>query len=83
MTIEGAVTSMDWTQIITLAGVNIGLILAMLGTVVGLFIWNRSESRADIRAVNIILNEIKNEMKDFHARLCILEERYLQIMKDK
>lgn len=56
------------------------------GSIVGLFFWNRSESRADIRHMDAKLDaymlgirtEIKaihDEMKDFHARLCAIEER--------
>ena len=48
----------------------------------GLFFWNRSESRADIRHMDLklestreLVRAIHDEMKDFHARLCTLEER--------
>jgi hypothetical protein len=52
----------------------------------GLFFWNRSESRNDSRhmetmiksnseMIRCIHNEIHAEMKDFHGRLCALEER--------
>jgi hypothetical protein len=52
-----------------------GLIL----TVGGLFIWNRTESRADHRNlennVMAMLTGIREEIKDFHGRLCAIEER--------
>ncbi len=48
----------------------------------GLFFWNRSESRADIRhmdakleATRELVRAIYDESKDFHARLCAIEER--------
>jgi hypothetical protein len=51
-------------------------------TVAGLFIWNRTESRSDIRhmdnkleAIRSLTNAIHLEMKDFHNRLCSIEER--------
>ena len=84
---------MDWTQFVIL-----------FITFIGLFIWNRTESRADIRHMDSklesnrnlsiqihkenqdIINAIRNdarefqkamaqESKDFHGRLCAIEER--------
>jgi hypothetical protein len=59
-------------------------LLVLLGTIVGLFVWNRSESREDIRILQSLINEnrietqatlnaIHLEMKDFHGRLCAIE----------
>ena len=54
--------------------------------VVGLFIWTRTESRADYRHLEEKMDEFRKEnkefhaeMKEFHARLFILEDRYLRI----
>jgi hypothetical protein len=55
-------------------------------SIVGLFIWNRTESRTDTRHMDqkldafrvetiSILSAIQQEMKDFHGRLCVIEER--------
>lgn len=55
---------MDWTQVLTLVGSNIAL-----------FLWARSESRADYRALRQLIEAIQAEMKDFHGRLCKIEER--------
>ena len=66
---------MDWIQFIIFAG-----------GVFGCFFWNRSESRADIRHMDAMLHsnrelirEIHKEtmdlMKDFHGRLCTIEEK--------
>lgn len=66
---------MEWVQ----------FIIFFIG-VFGLFIWNRSESRSDIRHMdaklegqrNLILSvhqETTALMKDFHGRLCAIEER--------
>lgn len=65
---------MDWMQVLFLFFANAGLI-----------IWFRAESRADWRHMDAkldvfrketqdILNAIKDEMKDFHARLFALEK---------
>ena len=64
----------------------LGVFIANLAIVVPLFFWNRTESRNDIRHMQEMLNsnrelireihnEIHAEMKDFHARLCVIEER--------
>ena len=55
---------MEWTQF-----------LILLVTFAGLFFWNRSESRNDFRHTDAILNAIKDEIKDFHGRLCAIEEK--------
>lgn len=59
---------MEWTQF-----------LILLVTIAGLFFWNRSESRNDYRHMeaktDAILNAIKDEIKDFHGRLCAIEEK--------
>jgi len=48
----------------------------------GLFIWNRTESRADMRHMDIklestrdLVRAIYEEMKDFDNRLCRIEEK--------
>lgn len=55
---------MEWVQ----------LTLSLI-TVAGLFIWNRAEARSDARMYAALLSAIKDEMKDFHGRLCAIEER--------
>ena len=55
---------MDWTQF-----------AIMIGSFSGLFFWSRAESRNDQRQMLSIIIEIKEEIKDFHGRLCAIEER--------
>lgn len=55
---------MEWTQFII-----------FIVTVAGMFFWNRSESSNDRRAIQATLDAIHLEMKDFHGRLCTIEER--------
>lgn len=50
--------------------------------VFGLFIWNRTESKADCRhtdakleAIRALIHAVIQESKDFHGRLCTIEER--------
>ena len=62
---------MEWTQ----------FIIFFLG-VFGLWIWNRTEGRSDTRHMqNMIqsnrdlIDAIREDIKDFHGRLCTIEER--------
>ena len=55
---------MEWLQVLSLFLANAGLI-----------IWFRTESRNDHRQVIDLIMAIKEEMKDFHGRLCAIEER--------
>ena len=72
---------MEWLQFII-----------MILTFAGVFVWNRTESRADIRHMDAklesnralfesmhqenrqVIQSIQQEMKDFHGRLCSIEE---------
>lgn len=56
---------MHWGEVLTIIVANAGL-----------FLWARAEARADIRMMIQMISEIKEEMKDFHGRLCAIEERY-------
>lgn len=58
------------------------LILGNSALIIPLFLWNRSEARADIRHMDLkieatreLVQAIHDEMKDFHGRLCAIEER--------
>ncbi len=55
---------MEWLQVLSLFLANAGLI-----------IWFRTESRNDHRQSMDLIIAIKDEMKDFHGRLCAIEER--------
>ena len=54
-------------------------LVIFLATIVGTFLWSRSESREDNRRIENLVDsmhkEIMLEMKDFHGRLCALEEK--------
>jgi hypothetical protein len=59
---------MDWVQ----------FALFFMG-VFGVWMWSRAESRADMRhsdsKIDGLVKAIQDEMKDFHGRLCAIEER--------
>lgn len=63
----------------------VGSAFAIVGVMIALFLWTRGEANADRRdIVNLIIaikddaanfrHEMSLEMKDFHNRLCIIEE---------
>lgn len=67
----------------------VGTGVAMVGVVIAMMFWCRSEAntlrteakedRKDLlqisRNLENAVNAIKDEMKDFHLRLCVIEER--------
>jgi hypothetical protein len=59
---------MDWTQFATFMIANMVFTLT-------LWLWNRAESRNDNRSIMALISAIQTEMKDFHGRLCTIEER--------
>lgn len=74
---------MDW--LISLVTI-LGVFIANAALIIPLFLWNRTESRADIRHMDSKLENYMNgirqeiqaihaEIKDFHTRLCAIEER--------
>lgn len=65
---------MDWTQFAIFLITNIVFTLT-------LWLWNRAESRTDNRRALDLIEAIKNETKDFHARLCVFEERRVKILE--
>ncbi len=59
---------MQWEHVLTIIGGNAAMFLPM-------FFWLRSEANSDRRDIMNILVEMKDEMKEFHGRLCSIEER--------
>lgn len=53
----------------------LGMFIANAALFLPMFFWNRSEANADRRDMMKMLQEMKDEMKDFHGRLCAIEER--------
>jgi hypothetical protein len=76
----------NWIQTLSIIAANFGFVLT-------LFLWLRRESNADRRELSAQINHnvaqltssinsfkeiMSKESKDFHARLCIIEERNKQ-----
>ena len=66
---------MDWSQVVALALGVLGVVVGNAAVFLPIFFWLRTEANADRREILNILNEMKEEMKDFHGRLCAIEER--------
>ncbi len=54
----------SWMQVIAIVGSNLLILLTFFGITISLHNGIREELRG-----------IQQEMKDFHARLCVIEER--------
>jgi hypothetical protein len=54
-------------------------LLVLIITIVSVFLWCRSDAKDDYRRtealIDAIRQEVNSEMKDFHGRLCAIEER--------
>ena len=55
---------MDWAQVLTIVGSNIALILIMFGSTI--MIWLHTDKK---------IEAIQAEIREFHGRLCSIEER--------
>jgi hypothetical protein len=66
---------MDLGIIIAIVGSVVGGVIAIIGVLVALFLWNRGESNNDRREILTIVRSIQEEIKDFHNRLCVIEEK--------
>lgn len=62
---------MEWTQILTVFAV----IATNLATVLTLYCQNDKKIDEHRKETTMILMGIQAEMKDFHGRLCSIEER--------
>lgn len=58
---------MEWLQAFMIAGSTIGSCY-----------WMHREHKSDIKELS---KQMHDESKDFHGRLCTLEERYIQMMQ--
>lgn len=62
---------MDWTQVLTVFAV----IATNLGTIIALYMQLDRKLDENRKETNDILRGIQEEIKDFHGRLCAIEER--------
>lgn len=62
---------MDWTQVLTVFAV----IATNLGTIIALYLQLDRKIDENRKDTTQILLAIQQEMKEFHGRLCVIEER--------
>ena len=78
--------TLDWPLVLTIVGSNFALVLMGLGATITLFLWARTEAREDRKndqerwethrnEMMHILKAIQDESKEFHGKLCAIEER--------
>ena len=60
---------MDWIQVVVIVGANLTVFLGFMGTVIALHL-----------QTNKRIDAIHEEMKDFHGRLCSIEERRIKVL---
>lgn len=66
---------MEWSQILALIFGNAAMFFPI-------FFWLRTEANADRRDIMNVLNEMKNEMKEFHTRLALQDQEFKMRMCD-
>lgn len=59
---------MENYQLITIVGANLIVFIGFMGSVIALHIHGNNQTNKRIDAIH-------EEMKDFHKRLCVIEER--------
>ncbi len=64
---------MDWIQVLVIVGSNIALMMGMLGSVIALHINASNRTEENRKETMGYINEIREEMKDFHKRLLEIE----------
>lgn len=62
---------MDWPQALTIAGIFAANII----TVITLYVHSDSKCEQNRKETSALIQAIHQEMKDFHGRLCAIEER--------
>lgn len=61
---------MEWLQV-----------FSIMATTIGCCLFFRRETKAQLDALAQHGRERDQEMKDFHGKMCTLEERYIQLMQ--
>ena len=59
---------MEWLQVLTIIGANILVLFGFIGTVIVLHLHVN-------KRIDNTLTAMFEEMKDFHARLCVIESK--------
>lgn len=65
-----------WGEICTIVGSIVGAVLAIAGLNFVMFSWIRSDMKDYMNKLDAWRKDIDKETKDFHGKLCIIEERF-------
>ena len=66
---------MEYSLIFTIVGTGLATGLAVIGSNIALISWLRSDMKSFENEVRNWREDTHQEMKDFHGRLCAIEER--------
>lgn len=66
---------MDWAQIIAIIGSNLVMTISVMGYAITMHLSSNNRMDENRRESNEILRGIQSEIKDFHDRLYLLEQR--------
>lgn len=66
---------MENYQLLIIVGANISVFLGFMGAVITLHIHGNNKADKQINAIREDVAAIHAEIKSFHARLCVIEER--------
>ncbi|GEM_PF-2550525 len=66
---------MDWATLLSIIAGYFSIILSVAGLNYALFSWLRSDMKSFENEIRGWKDDINMEIKDFHGRLCSLEER--------
>lgn len=67
--------TMDWGQVLVIAGSNLAIFLSMMGTSVMAYLHMDKKIDENRKETNEILKSIQAEIKDFHSRMYALEQK--------
>ncbi len=70
----------NWTLILQILGV-IASIATILGLILAPALWLGSKIDAFRVEIKNDMGKFSEESKDFHSRLCVLEDRYIRLHK--
>lgn len=66
---------MELYQILTIVGANLVVLMGFMGSVIALHIHTSKQISALQQNTGRQIEAIHQEMKDFHLKLCMIEER--------
>lgn len=70
---------MEWLQVFTIVGSTVGCCFYFRKETQG----DLMEVKGEMKEIRECMNEFRKETKDFHGRLCTLEEKYQHIISAK